>query len=225
MRLPPPTLSENAYFDIRNRIMRGDYPMRTPMIEENLSGLLGISRTPVRAALGRLLSEGFLVQGEDRTLRIPTISRKDLSDTFEVRRTIESAVAQLACLRARHEQIDKLESLIWSEREAYHNREQAMIAAVDRMFHNLLAEMSGNPLYHEFVERINYRVSLFLALSNTLGEAVGEALEEHELILETIRRGDPGAGSQSMLKHLSRVEERIIVRLEAASGSKDRMAS
>jgi DNA-binding GntR family transcriptional regulator len=140
----PETLSERAYFDIRNRILRGYFAMGSPLVEESMTALLGISRTPLRTAMGRLLAEGFLVQGEDRTLRIPTINRKDLSETFEARRSIESAAVSLACLRASKEQVTKLEGLIWSERDAYRNREQVLISAMDRMFHNLLAEMSGN---------------------------------------------------------------------------------
>lgn len=220
MKLAPGTLSEKAYFEIRNRILRGDYPMGSPLVEENMTALLGISRTPVRTALGRLLAEGFLVQGEDRTLRIPTLTRKELSETFEARRCIESTVVSLACLRAKKEQISKLENLIWSEREAYQRREQVLISAMDRMFHNLLAEISGNRLFREFVEKINNQVSLFLALSNTLGSEIDEALEEHEQILEMIRRKDTAGGSQAMLNHLTRVEERIVTRIE---NSKDKV--
>ena len=214
MRFPTAgTLAENAYYDLRNRILRGEYPPGHPLFEESLSADLGMSRTPVRAALGRLLAEGFLIQGEDRTLRVPHISRRELRDTFEARRTLESAVVELACLRAAAEQISRLEHLVWDEREAFRSREKVLIAAVDRRFHSYLSEVAGNSLYREFVDRINYKVSLFLALSDTLGEVVGEALEEHERILEAIQERNPQKGREAMLAHLSRVESRIRVRL------------
>lgn len=215
--LPTGTLGENAYYDLRNRILRGEYPPGHPLFEESLSAELGMSRTPVRAALARLLSEGFLSQGEDRTLRVPHISRRELRDTFEARRTLEAAVVELACLRATPEQLARLEHLVWDEREAFLSRETVLIAAVDRRFHNYLSEMAGNSLYREFVGKINYKVSLFLALSNTLGDVIGEALEEHEGILVGIRSRNPEAGRAAMLSHLSRVEARILAGLEGAS--------
>jgi DNA-binding GntR family transcriptional regulator len=217
---PPATknLSENTYFELRNRILRGDYPPDSPLLEESLSAEFGVSRTPVRGALARLLSEGFLVQGEeDRTLRVPAISRKELQDTFEARRTLEAAVLELACRKATPEQIARLEHLVWDEREAFRIRERPLIAAVDRFFHNYLAEMADNGLYRNFVEHINFRVSLFLALSDTLGEVIGEALEEHERILEAVRSRSPERGREAMLNHLSRVEERILESLDRAA--------
>ncbi len=202
-------LADNAYYVLKNRIMQGLMSQGEALLEEQLSASLGMSRTPIRTALTRLEAEGLLVSGPDRTLRIPQLDARTLEDTFHARITVEMATAALAAERASEKQILRLEHLIWDEEQARRSRDDSLTAGLDRMFHMYLAEVADNFYFSDFVERINARVSLFLALSNTLGDAIVPALVEHERILDAIRARDSDAAREVMSEHLLNVQRRI----------------
>lgn len=203
------SLADNAYYALRNRLMQGLVFPGEAMLEEQISAMLGMSRTPVRTALTRLEAEGLLVSGPDRTLRVPRLDARTLGETFDARATVETAVAALAAAHASAEQIQRLEYLIWNEEMANKNRDDALSGGLDRMFHIYLAEVADNFYFTDFVIRINARVSLFLALSNTLGEAIVPALAEHRLIVEAIKGKKVDEARTAMSRHLTNVLQRI----------------
>lgn len=203
------SLADSAYHALRNRLMQGLALPGEAMLEEQLSASMGMSRTPVRTALTRLEAEGLLVSGSDRTLRVPQLDAKILEDTFLVRSTIEAEVAALAALRAGTEQICCLEHLIWNEEMSYRKRDDALSGGLDRMFHTYLAEIADNFYFTDFVARVNARVSLFLALSNTLGDAIVPALAEHRMIVDAVKSKNSDAARGAMTKHLENVLRRI----------------
>lgn len=207
-------LADAAYFALKNKILRGELKSGFPLREEQLSESLGVSRTPLRKALTQLLAEGFLVKGKDRTLRIPYISTSELKDTLKARRLIETAAVAEACNRATEKDITRLEHLIWDEKEALRMHDNLMISSIDMMFHNCIAQASGNKIYSEFVSILGYKISLYLALSNTLGEDIVTALEEHKIIVNAIKLKIASKASAAMNMHLDNVERRMLESIE-----------
>ncbi|MDD4160838.1 MAG: GntR family transcriptional regulator [Synergistaceae bacterium] len=203
-------LADTVYFTLKNRILRGELRPGTALREENLSEIFKVSRTPLRKALTQLMVEGYLTKGKDRTLRIPEISPEQLKDTLTARKLLEIASIEKAAARATDEDILRLEHLIWDEEEAMRTQDSLLVASVDRMFHNYLAQVSGNRIYEEFIGQLGYKVSLYLALSNTLGEVINEALKEHQEILNFVKLRMPDRAVKAMREHLDNVERRML---------------
>ena len=180
-----------------------------PVLEEHFSAHLGMSRTPIRTALTRLEADGLLVEGADRTLRVPELDAKSIEDAFRARITIESAVAKLAAEHATDEQIKHLEHLMWDEEMAHKNRDEALTGGLDRMFHTFLAEIADNSYFTEFSSRINARTSLMLSQSKTLGDAIVPAMAEHRKIVDAVKERDPSAAKSAMEEHIGNVIKRI----------------
>jgi DNA-binding GntR family transcriptional regulator len=203
------SLAESAYRILKNKITYGYFSQGEEMLEESLSSMLGMSRTPVRTALAMLESEGLLEEGAARTLRVPLLDLKSIEDTFHARALIETAVASLAADKATEEQISRLENIIWEEKMANAKGDEPLTGGLDRLFHAFLAEIADNSFFIPFSSRINARVSLMLSHSNTLGEAIVPALEEHRKIVDAIRRKDPPGAESAMKEHLGNVVERM----------------
>ena len=202
-------LADSVYFSLRNQILRGEMRPGTALLEKTLSDTLQVSRTPLRKALTQLTSEGYLEKGKDRTLRIPKISPRELKETLFTRKLLEVAAAEQSAMFATKEDISRIEHLIWEEKEALKIRDSLMISSVDRMFHNYLAKTSNNKVLEEFIGQLGYKVSLYLALSNTLGDIITEAIEEHSQILNGIKLKLPDRAAKAMKEHLDNVERRI----------------
>lgn len=202
-------LADSVYFSLRNQILRGEMRPGTALLEKTLSDTLQVSRTPLRKALTQLTSEGYLEKGKDRTLRIPKISPRELKETLFARKLLEVAAVEQTATFATKEDISRIEHFIWEEKEALKIRDSLMISSVDRMFHNYLAKTSNNKILEEFIGQLGYKVSLYLALSNTLGDIITEAIEEHSRILNGIKLKMPDRAAKAMKEHLDNVERRI----------------
>lgn len=203
------SLSDKAYFSIKNKILRGELKPGCALKEEQLSQTFSISRTPLKKALTQLLAEGFLVKGTDRTLRVPFITISELTDTMKARRLLESAAAAEACAHRTDEDVTRLEHLIRDEREAWLIHDNFTILTMDNLFHNFIAQTSQNKIYAEFIRILGYKAVLYLALSDTLSSEINYALDEHRAVAEAIRRRRPEEAAEAMRLHIDNVEKRI----------------
>ncbi|GIK97783.1 MAG: GntR family transcriptional regulator [Xanthobacteraceae bacterium] len=92
----PQSLGDRVYLTLREHICSGRFAGGQPLQEASLATQLGVSRTPVREALGRLASEGLL-DSEGRSFVVPSLSEADIDDIYELRLLIEpEAVRQVA---------------------------------------------------------------------------------------------------------------------------------
>jgi DNA-binding GntR family transcriptional regulator len=88
-----------AYEQLRSEIVDGVLGPGTTLYEVEQSERIGVSRTPVREAFGRLVAEGLLDDGQGRGLIVTDVSDGDIDALFEMRTCLEAQAAQLA---ARH---------------------------------------------------------------------------------------------------------------------------
>ncbi len=91
--------SQRAYAEIRSLILSGDAPPGSPLTEEALADICGVSRTPVREALRRLEAELYVVRSDSQRLLVADWSRDDLGEMFTLRAMLEAHAAARAALR------------------------------------------------------------------------------------------------------------------------------
>ncbi|MDO5562186.1 MAG: GntR family transcriptional regulator [Synergistaceae bacterium] len=83
------SLSGTIYEKIKDKIIIGEYPPNTPLLERSLAEDFGVSRTPVREALKRLLMDDLITWEERRMALVSTINEKDVRELFVMRQMIE----------------------------------------------------------------------------------------------------------------------------------------
>ena len=91
--------SESAYQLLRDEIIQWKLEPGTPLGEVETSLRLGVSRTPLREALSRLIAEGLVRTGPGRTAVVTSLSRRDIVELFELREALETQAARLAARR------------------------------------------------------------------------------------------------------------------------------
>lgn len=89
------SLSTRAYDELRERLRRGQVAPDDRLVDTEIARELEVSRMPVREALLQLVAEGYLVSTA-RGYRVPTLTRQDVTEIFEVRRLLEPRAAALA---------------------------------------------------------------------------------------------------------------------------------
>lgn len=172
---------------------------------------LAVSPTPVREALVRLESEGFVVKEPARGYSVtPPLTRHELDDLFELRLLLEPWAAARAAqeidaagTRRLHEELETCPTAPAGDGyETY----RALVAH-DERFHALLLELAGNEAVRTAFVRTNCHLHLFRL---HYGRGMGvQALEEHRAVVAAVESGRPKPAEKAMRDHLMRSRARL----------------
>jgi DNA-binding GntR family transcriptional regulator len=150
--------SEKAYHSIRKLLVEFKLKPDERLNEVQLSRSLGVSRTPIREALNRLASEGFVSLRPNRGFYVRSLSTEGLIDLYELRSIIECAAFRLMCERAEDADIARLATFWEGIVDGYQDNPPDEILVRDERFHLLIAELSGNPELVNQLAAINARI-------------------------------------------------------------------
>ncbi len=219
-------LSDHAYAGIVELIKARDLEVgaRLPS-ESRLAEMFGVSRAIVREALVRLASDGItearrgagsFVKGrpsERLAAFMPIAELPTTLGSYEVRFVLEAEAARLAALRRTDEQMDQLEEAMEQLRRALLS--SAPAHGEDMELHRCIAHATGNPAFlHAFdalwqeVEKV-MRAGVDISRSRP-PEVIAVMLDEHEVIVDSIRAQDPERAALAMRWHLGEGRRRLM---------------
>ena len=141
--------SEQTYEVLKKRIVAGHYTAGTQLKEEHIAEDMGVSRTPVRSALKRLIEDGLAVQEAGRGVFVAGWTRWDIEDMFRLRIRLEPFAARLAAERADPATVERLKKCNDDMALAIRNAGKtedgiAEVQAANSRFHRLLLEAAGS---------------------------------------------------------------------------------
>lgn len=141
------TSAGDAYEILRARLARGEFRAGMRLTEEQLAAELHVSRTPVREALRRLVSDGLVRFVPNVGTFVASWSDEDIRDLFDLRVLLESSIAGLAAQRITEPDIDALRRIqdqIEAQGADIGADNLARIAGLNREFHRVVSAASGN---------------------------------------------------------------------------------
>lgn len=194
--------SERAYQVIRKMLVEFRLKPEERINEVQLSRSLGVSRTPIREALNRLASEGFVSLTPNRGFFVRSLSTEGLLDLYELRSIIECAAFRLMCERAGDEQIGQLRSYWDAIVEGYREQPPDLILAEDEGFHLLIAELSGNPEIVAQLNSINARIRFIRRIQIEHRTHDPAQVAAHSAIVDAAVRRDIEGGVDLLRNHI-----------------------
>lgn len=136
-----------AYDQLKLRLIAGYYQPGTQLKEEPLAEEFGTSRTPIRAALRKLVEDGLATADTGRGIQVAAWTQWDIEEVFQLRLLLEPYAAQLAAERCTPQILERLESSNAKMQEAISSDTPDMATMVqdaNRAFHHTLLEASGS---------------------------------------------------------------------------------
>ncbi|WP_172802553.1 GntR family transcriptional regulator [Brevibacterium sandarakinum] len=198
--------ARSVYDALWARFLDGTYASGDRLPEAALAEELGVSRTPVREALGRMLADG-LVTPAARGVVVARLDHDSMRRLFDFRRNLEGFSAELTAERSRvgliapvwfHELRD-----VAGEFTAAVDGGNALAATQTNMqFHGLVVEASGNEFLADAHRRAIARLSVSTALNLEHTEWAREAASQHELIAKAIADGEVTAARDLAEGHI-----------------------
>lgn len=151
------TQFSKALLELRLLVLNGEFEAKSRLPETALAERLGISRTPLRQAMARLVEEGLLERLETGGCRVASFTMDDIIDAIEIRGVMEGTAARLAAEREPdpglvdecRQVVDDLDDVVFGATEPDFSR----YVPLNARFHQLVAEMSGSRLVRREVER------------------------------------------------------------------------
>lgn len=205
------TLGQSAYAQLRGMILAGALPAGTRLQEQALAEQLGVSRTPVREAIGRLSAEGLVTRPNGGAPVVHKISVGEVMEILHIRRLLEcEAARQAATGQPPVERFLALRNRI--ERFLQGEKPNADIhLAVDEELHDLIAATSGSVLLRELVSMLKLKTRMFD--KGSIPERFEPGCEEHIAIIDAILARDPARAEERMRLHLEHARGAILSHL------------
>lgn len=185
------TAYHHCYEILRDKILTGDLPGGTKIIEEKIATELGVSRTPIRESIRKLENEGLIVK---KKVVIPT--EKDLRNMFSVRILLEGFSARCAANFMKENEIEKLFEYVEIGRKGTMDE----IMSANESFHNDIVHASNNPVMIDIIDRMQAIIYLFRKTVVIYNRP--HLIDEHEEICEAIKARDGEMAENLMKKHL-----------------------
>lgn len=206
------TAQERVEEALRQAILGGELRPGEPLVLDDLSAQLGVSRTPIREAMRALSSEGLIDMDSFRSARVHTPSLEEAREIYDLRLVLDPIAVRRAVERITPEEL--------ATAEAIH---ETMLATDDlggwvdgnREFHRALHQAAGAERLISIIDGLRNSAAMQVALSlKAEGSQIAQANADHEKILQAFRDRDADAAVQLTEDHLRNTLE-VIERYEA----------
>ena len=199
--------ADQAYGQLTEQICRLDLEPGQILLDRELTGQLGIGRTPVREALQRLAREGLVMHFPNRGMIVAEISATSTRDIYEFRSLIDGEAARLAAQRATGEESAELVRIAGELVTHAQSSSVDEYVGLDRDFYGLLGLASRNIYIAETIPRIfNLHLRLWFYISKMKGDWRPLAKLHSDMtreVAEAIARRDSDAAQLSIRAYIA----------------------
>lgn len=209
--LPVGLLKERAYTELRSRILRNEYLPGKFLAERQLAAELGMSKTPVKAALERLAQEGFINVSPQQGIVVRDLTFEEIADLYQIRHALEGFVLQSVAGTLTEEQVERLNENLAQQVANEKNSDFLRAAELDAKFHLMFSEFLGN---HEIIRVMQQLIDkthrVISRVFRTHPTRAHSSLSEHEELARTTINGEGEKAATLLEKHLERGRRLIL---------------
>lgn len=219
------TLNDKAYQALKSGLISGAFQPGQTLVIRTLAERYGISTTPVREALQRLVAERLLAMKPNRSIVVPLLSVAKFTELYRVRCALEGLAAELATATIRPQHIERLEKLLGEIGVTIEKRQSRGYLLLNEKFHFQIYERAESPMLLELIQDRWGQAGPFL---NTLFEDTDylpHANEHHLRIVAALKSGDAAAVRQSVVDDITTAANSLLPRLRELISAREASAS
>lgn len=174
------------------------------MSERQLAAQLGMSKTPVKAALERLEAEGFVAVSPQQGIVVRELSVYEIADQFEIRLALESFVLRTVAGTLNDSQAIRLNENLRRQQEAAATDDYTTSVGLDSEFHSLFCEFLGNREIQRVMLHLRARMHRVVTrVFATNPDRIQTGYQEHCTIAKAVLSGDADRAVIALEEHLN----------------------
>ena len=203
-------LAQDVYEIIRGDLLTGRIEPGSRMNLDHLARSLHVSNTPVRQALAQLESEGLVSKEAYKGFAASTIlDTRAIYEMYEFRLMVEPPTAARAARHANADSLEAFDKTCDASRinSLLESRDARELGRLDIEFHGQIARLAGNELVYDTLLLNLERLHLFASYMRK--DAGAHAWDQHRVILDALKRGEPADAAEAMRLHLHDAFDRM----------------
>jgi DNA-binding GntR family transcriptional regulator len=213
--LDPRTLWQRVHEHLREEIISGRLTPGTELQEVALAESLGVSRGPVREALGRLAAQGLVTVRPRRGAVVRALSAEEFLEAYQVREALEVMSVRLAVPKFTPDDVADMQRLI-EEMSGFADAGDVQgFFEANAAFHQLFFEVAGNRMLTELYRQLRGQIDRHRLRSLQLRGNVRRSISEHRAILRAVRAGDAERAVHLVAEHVRVPQIRLQVEEQA----------
>ena len=191
---------QEAYRHVLAAIRTGRFKAGLRLIPEDIASEIGMSRMPVREALKRLANEGLVLTRPNRSCVVAGLTVDEIFEIFEIRSVLEGLAVRLAVPRLDSDAFAELDRLL--DRMERSGRGSDDWVTHHREFHEYICSFSRRPKLLRQIASMHVTIEPYLRIWFHHADKPLSAREEHLVIIEALKSGDPAHAERVMAEHI-----------------------
>ena len=193
------------YAALRDQIVRAELAPGERLSETELGERLGVSRTPIREALGRLRDDRLVEVRPQIGTFVARISPAAVSDAQFIREALECTAVRVAAELADEESMAQIEENLRAQERSADRVDVDSWQLLDDTFHRYLCDLSGHPAVWPVTERAKTHINRLRRLSLTMPDYLSTMVDAHRTIADAVAVHDPDSAEAALREHLRAV--------------------
>ncbi len=208
------SLEQSVYLRLEEEILNGELKKGDTVTETSLSSRLGVSRTPIRAALHRLSEEGLIRLEPNRGATVLGVSESDLLDIYSIRMRLEGLAAAEASKKISEDDLSELRDSVELSEFYINKKDTEHLKELDTKFHEIIYRASANMRLDKTLSELHRNIRVYRKLSLSVGTRFERSVAEHREILSAIEKKNSAEADRLMTEHIKAALDNLICAVE-----------
>ena len=208
------SLEERVTATLEEEILTGKLSGGTSLTEQSLSKRLGVSRTPIRAALHKLAEEGLISIVPNKGAVVVGVSRDDLVDIYNIRMRLEGLASATAAERITPEDLAALRESVELAEFFIQKNDTERLKTLDTEFHSIIYRASGSRMLNKTLSELHRNITSYRKMSLSVPGRLENSVKEHRAILEAIEAKNIELADSLTSRHVAAALENMLLTVE-----------
>ncbi len=191
-----------VYDLLRKAILEGDIKPGEHIVENEYAEMLNTSRTPIREALRRLETEGFVEYVPRKGVIVKGFSLKDIIEIYEIRKSLESLAMRHAVRNITDNDIVTLERIVETMEKAHSTGNIEELVSICQKFHDTLLMISSMPRLKTMINTLQEYLEAFKRATLGKESRRKNAIAEHREIFLAVAQRDAVKAEEQIIRHI-----------------------
>jgi len=203
-------LSQKVYLSLKEKIINNSIKPGAKLSEATIAKKMGISRTPVREALRKLVDYQFATMRPNLGIAVNDISIEDVVEVMQLRGVLEGLAARIAAIVISKEEIKVLENCVNKMKIYRDENNVSEYFKLNKEFHEIILNTCRNKRLREIHKNLEEQILGFRQKSLNIPERIKHSFNDHQQILEALRKNNSVEADSLSQRHVKNALKRFI---------------
>lgn len=194
-------IRDSVFAILRNAILDKKLKPGQRLVERSIAEQLGISRTPVREAINKLVSERLVTHIPRKGVVVSGFTKADIVEILVIRTSLEALICSIAATKIKPRELKRLELLAIKISDEHGKGNLKRSNQLNDKFHEIIYKAAESPRVNSFLNTLHEYITKFTEVAYSKPGRPEEVWEEHQAIIDALCRHDSSDAEAAAKRH------------------------